>query len=319
MKEIFRRDFLKVGIGGFAGLTLSNGLASALPLDIFAPVTLRPLRFDFILSLIAREASKQHDLGGTIQAGISTEDSKLLFWNHDIPSSLVGGHKRSSKERSNSRFELQTKLEPAASELKLDRLIAQHQNSNLVSITLNENFKISELPNLFSFERKVGNTSYDFLGVIGQSRSDSESVLVTPAQYRTGPLFYDSGWRKLGFGYTFRVKGPEAHPLRPCRSQDTWHYNIEIKKNGRWVANHHFGAYKESRNVCLLYYESRRGTCSKSCTPRTPKYSEVYNFAHKAVADGFRKIGVNLPYAVVAILAYILASLFFSGLVVVAV
>jgi hypothetical protein len=326
MKNLHRRDFMKLGVAGIAGAAFSNVLAQPGVSSVTGVLASRTIdNFDFILAATGIKDNQEYDLGGVIKRGLSlnTLSAESLRWQHDVSLPLFNGKNAAGLAASpvKSRFTLETTVGESGSKVKFSKLLVESLQDSQAKIVvpLDKERTIPSELDVFSFERNFDDVSYHLLGVLGKNRGGEDSVIFQPAQYRQGPLFFDSGWRSLPRGYEFRIKGPELHPLRPCRDQDTWHYNFEIKQNGRWIANHHFGAYKEGRGVCLLYYESRNQVCKRLCSPRIPTWGEVYNFAYSSVDSTFRNMGVVLPYFAVAAVALIFTSLAFAGLLVAAV
>jgi hypothetical protein len=331
-----RRKLLKLG-GVAAALVTTKTVTQAEPQP-------SSRKINFTLSVtVERDGAELQDLGGlnfedyplevlgsatccsVPTTSVTGDNSTRLNWHSELPSYIGSGVGRAE-------LGLNVNVSSDTSTFTIQQLTITNLDTQATEVTVNvdQAFPISA-GTLISLDRSFGAVTYHFFGFVGEPAglgNELQTSLRSEKRPGASPMLtpmlsiiniVDTGFVPIPFtNYEVRVHGPEKHPLRPCRSVDTWHMNVVVQqRSNHWeVSNNHYGAYRDNGRFCLIYFDNRRTLCWSNCTPYAPSFAQVRDYAQQMVDNSLRSVGIVLPYLALVTIASMLASAYFASLVV---
>lgn len=325
-----RRDLLRIGLGGMAGLSLPAGVlasqegAGTRAADISGSV--RRLSASYIIQpgVISRlEGPREITLSAPwgIPAAFSDVSRDLQMPVAPKLEDLMKWVEGSESERAALPFHADLSLDeairvPVLGGLPMTNLIGDTLDALLAGEQIKLELAFSTAPNEATTRRI--------------DLSNGLPVVLPGATPAPSSVSEAEGQPELGERATVRVPlgswqlvltGPETHSLGSCVKTPVKHFNLHIQRAvpnrpGRYqdVKNFHLGSYKSGSQRCFVLWNSVSPgvVCWKKCSPRSSDLKEILAWTILVAAA---IVGVKLAASVAAAMAATAAVIFFPVLI----
>jgi hypothetical protein len=320
MKSLVRRDFLKVGAVGLAGIAVSNPSlrpSSSVPKSKGSSIQcefliepgltsrLNPVTHEVLNVMPWAIPSMYEHLIPALQLPVSFTPEKLRRW-FDADGSALGSQV-DSQDPFDAMMQVPINGTPDVSDILLDSALSL-KNSNTLDLEMD--FKFAPEGDHFSdihFSTKGGLPVVEILKSPGQQRGD-----ITPNFFGQTPTL---------FGFKIVAHGPEVATFGSCVPRPVNHYNVVVQRAragnpGRFdnILNFHLGAYRDDfRRLCFALWQSKPlwEICLKICNPNI---SDLTRSLSVAISEAASRVNIQLKPWEISLLAGIAAGILFLPL-----